>query len=105
MPHLTFRVSALEGARVERLARERGVSRSSVIRGALRREFELEHEQIAPDERDELDPIAERDELLALLTLSARAGSVTAARALLDEHRRDAERAGADIPDPFADLG
>jgi hypothetical protein len=48
-------------------------------------------------------PVADRDELLRILTESAREGSVTACKTLLEELRRDAGTED-DKDDLFADL-
>jgi hypothetical protein len=39
---------------------------------------------------EQLDPVADREEVLALLSWAARDGSVIAMKTLLDELRRDA---------------
>ena len=88
MPHLTLRVSADLLAWLDEFRTSRGLkTRADAVRLAIR-EASME-----PEERD---TVPDRDELLRLLGGSARDGSVTAMKALLEEHRHD----GNDDPKP-----
>jgi hypothetical protein len=67
---------------VDELAAEMGLSRSAFVRAAVLAAVEAE--------RPELSPVPDRAELLRILTTELRAaGSVGAARVLLDELRHD----------------
>jgi hypothetical protein len=91
----TFRATPQDRERLARLAKIRGCSRAELVRGLL-----VEAE--AGD--GGLAPIADRDEVLRLLSAKARAGDVRAMLALRSELRRDEPEADADGDDPFVEL-
>ena len=91
----TFRATPEDRERLTRLARARGCSRADLVRGLL----------IEAEARDGgLAPIADRDEVLRLLSAKARAGDVRAMLALRSELRRDERETDADGDDPFVEL-
>lgn len=78
--------------RLDVLAEVQGASRSDVIRSlVMEASMTPEERSSVPDER----------ELLLLLGEKARAGNVTAMKALLEEHRRDG---GDEPPSEFDEL-
>ncbi|MGZ6637857.1 MAG: ribbon-helix-helix protein, CopG family [Solirubrobacteraceae bacterium] len=91
----TIRLNEHDDDRLERLAEARGVSRAALVR-TLIRDADLEAGGGLP-------AVADREELLAVLSERARGGHVQAARSLLDELRRDGEPAAED-DDPFREL-
>lgn len=99
--HLTLRLPPEEFGRLEALAERTGRSRSQAAREALMREVD------DADGRQTAAEVADRDELLRLLTRKSRAGNVGAMARLLDELRRadedDDGKAGKPV-DPFDEL-
>ena len=75
--HVTFRASPVLVARIDRLAGARKVSRSAVIKRAIVEATVPEH----------ATAIADKQELLELLSVAARGGSVSAMKVLLAHHR------------------
>jgi hypothetical protein len=85
---ITLRATDAFAKRLDSVAKARGLNRSQMIKAAV-----LEASMDAKD----LDAVPDRDELLRLLGESARSGSVTAMKALLDERRRDGDDAEAPL--------
>jgi hypothetical protein len=79
---------------MDRLASARGVTRSELLR-----QLALEEEQ----RQEGLPVVSTREEVLALLTREARAGSVRAMALLRDEFTRE-ELPAQEPHDPFAEL-
>lgn len=92
MKRITLRVSQDWLEHLDALARARNFAdRSEAVRVVVR------EAAMTPEERL---TVPDTDELLVLLGQSARDGSVTAMKALLDEHRR--AETSEDAGDPFA---
>jgi metal-responsive CopG/Arc/MetJ family transcriptional regulator len=75
MPRITLRLREHMLAAIDDLARERGVSRTDVVRDLL-------SAGLRDRQTPEVEPLDER-ELLAVLNEAARRGNVSAARSLL----------------------
>ncbi len=96
MATLTFRLGADLLARLDAFVEARGLEdRSQAVRTAI-----LE----AVMDADERKTVPDRGELLDLLGSSAREGSVTAMKALLEEHRRDHNDEPKKDEDPIDEL-
>lgn len=83
---ISLRATDAFATRLDALAEARGLNRSRMLKAAV-----LEA-SMAPAEQSH---VPDRDELLRLLGESARSGSVTAMRTLLEELRRDGIHAEA----------
>jgi metal-responsive CopG/Arc/MetJ family transcriptional regulator len=84
-------------AKIDQFASDNGVNRSCALKAFVEGELPARREQHAE--------VADRDELLGLLTERARDGHVTAMKTLLDELRRDAsndEHPAASVIDQLA---
>ncbi len=91
----TFRATPEDRERLTRLAKIRGCSRAELVRGLL----------VEAEERDGgLAPVADRDEVLRLLSAKARAGDLRAMLALRSELHRDEPESDEDDDNPFAEL-
>ena len=88
MPRLSFRVPARTLARLDALARERGVTRTRLMRQALERLVDGVGSPSSVDPPDE-------QELLDLLAEKARQGNVAAIRSLLAREEMTDPRARA----------
>ena len=88
MPRLSFRVPARTLARLDALARERGVTRTRLMRQAL------ERLEVGVGSPSSVDPPDEQ-ELLDLLAEKARQGNVAAIRSLLAREEMTDPRARA----------
>jgi hypothetical protein len=75
--NINFRASPIMLARIDRLAGARKVSRSAAINAAI-------VEATVPEYAT---PIADENEVLELLSVAARGGSVSAMKVLLAHHR------------------